>query len=222
MPKVTTVAAAAKDQGTCGKCGTKIKKGDPYRWWKFRYSPSKNKRCMAAACTPTSNDLTQSEWQHTVNDFQEQLGNLVSEFRDNMDDLPDVESLAADLDSLAEECNSKADEQEEKRDNMPESLQDSDTGNLLQERAEGLRSAAEEFERLATELRDVELVDVTDPTALKDFSESSDCDVDKEDFEDDDDPETSFMEAVREKAVELNHENVEELLGELDGVGFEG
>lgn len=56
MPQVTTVKKAAKPQGECEKCSTPIKKGDAYRWWKFRFGV-KHVVCMADACSPKANDL---------------------------------------------------------------------------------------------------------------------------------------------------------------------
>lgn len=49
--RVNTVQHARKPQGKCQKCGTAIEVGDPYRWWKGRYT-GKYLRCMASACYP--------------------------------------------------------------------------------------------------------------------------------------------------------------------------
>lgn len=54
--KLTKVARARISPGKCEKCHSPIGVGDPYRWWKGRYTP-KHVRCMRAGCTPDAADL---------------------------------------------------------------------------------------------------------------------------------------------------------------------
>lgn len=215
MPRVTRVAAAAKSQGTCSKCGIEIAKGDGYVWWKFRYS-GKRVRCTNPACAPTAQDLTQSEWAAHVATFQDNLASTVSQYGE-YGDLPDIEGAACDLDQLAAEVREYGEDQEGKADNMPESLQSSPTAELLRERAESMTNAADELERIATELRDCTIVDVTDMDALKEWAESADCSVDRDDHDD----EESYMDAVKEAATESNDEQFSNLMAEASEVGFE-
>lgn len=60
MPHVTTVKAARKDQGTCGRCGDPIPVGAPYVHWSFRFG-GKYKRCAKPSCAPRASELTQNE-----------------------------------------------------------------------------------------------------------------------------------------------------------------
>lgn len=119
MPKVHHVKKAMKDVPN-----TDIKKGESYFWWKFRFG---GKRCSRTR--PRQSQLTQS-------DYLSQLYGLVEQIEDlTVDGLDDVSSIVDDLNSLADEC-------EEKRSNMPDQLQDSESGELLQRRADTCREAA--------------------------------------------------------------------------------
>ena len=141
MPRVTRVAKAQKAQGSCSKCGKKIAKGDPYIWWKFRFG---GKRVRCAECPPKPSDLTQSEYLSQVYDLEERIGDI------NNDDptaaISELESIADDWDALADEC-------DEKHSNMPDALQDGDTGQLLQDRAEACRTVAEECRQAAETIK---------------------------------------------------------------------
>lgn len=88
-------------------------------------------RCTDPACAPRPKDLTNSEFLSTLYGIQE------TDFSgpDNIDDLASmVDEVKSDLETLR-------DEQEDKRSNMPEQLQESDTGNMLQERYDALDEA---------------------------------------------------------------------------------
>lgn len=115
-----------------------IKKGTSYYWWKFRYG---GKRYSLTA--PRASQLTQSSFYATLHGISETLEDLSEE-----DDLPGaIEQAASDLRELAEECESN-------KSNMPESLQESETGQLLDERAEFCNAAADELEAIDTEIED--------------------------------------------------------------------
>ena len=58
--RVTTVAKARQDAGTCGKCGATLGAGSAYRWWKSRFGP-KRVRCMARTCDPKPSELVTNE-----------------------------------------------------------------------------------------------------------------------------------------------------------------
>lgn len=138
MPRVTRVEKCRHSPGQCGKCSTKIKKGEPYLWWKFRTGGrggSKHVRCAKPECAPKASDLTQSEFWGEIYAMQEQgiTGDTFSDLKDSRDE-------------VANRLTEMADELEEKRNNMPEGLQDGETGNMLQERADACRDAATELE----------------------------------------------------------------------------
>ena len=154
MPRVTTVKKAQKAQGECGKCNTKINKGDSYRWWKFRFG-GRYVRCLKPECSPKPSDLTQSEFYGTLYGIQESVETALDDFR-NGGELGDLASAlndaAGELRELGEECQGKL-------DNMPEGLQQGDTGQLLENRASECESKADELESAAGEIESVELYD---------------------------------------------------------------
>jgi hypothetical protein len=109
-----------------------IKKGESYWWWKFRYGDKHRSKTQ-----PKASQLTQSEFLSTLYGIQEQIADL----------LPD-EDLKASVEGVAEELRNLGSECEDKRSNMPDSLQDSETGVLLEERASACESAADELEAI--------------------------------------------------------------------------
>lgn len=113
-----------------------VEKGCPYYWWQFKNGP---KHYSTEA--PRQSQLTQSEFLQNVYSMQEELEDLTAS------SLSDLDSQRDDLADRIEEL---ADEQDEKRSNMPDQLQDSDTGQLLESRGEQLRD-------WANNLRNVEI-----------------------------------------------------------------
>ena len=85
MPRLNVVNKCRKSPGSCGKCGDKIDKGQPYKWWKFRYG-GKRVRCAKPECAPKSSDLTQSEFYGTLYGIQEELEAAIEEFRNGEGD----------------------------------------------------------------------------------------------------------------------------------------
>lgn len=118
-----------------------IKKGSSYYWWKFRHG---GKHFSLTA--PRASQLTQSSFYATLYGIQEVIECLTKD-----DDLPmAIEQAAEDLRELAEEC-------EGNRSNMPESLQESETGQMLEERAEFCNAAADELDAIDTDFDENEL-----------------------------------------------------------------
>ena len=109
-----------------------IKVGDSYYWWKFRFG---GKRYSKTA--PKRSQLTQSDFYGQIYDIEDEIAEL-----DADDSLPScVEDIASRIREIGDEC-------EEKRGNMPEQLQDSASGELLQERKDACDSAADELEAI--------------------------------------------------------------------------
>lgn len=139
MPKVHTVQRARKAIPSAG-----IRKGDSYYWWKFRYGPKRVSKTY-----PKPSQLTQSEFLSSMYDLQERIDQLDPESY-----VDDPESLRSELEDIAAEIRGLGEEQASKRDNMPEQLQDSDVGVLLEERADGCESWADELESIDPDLPD--------------------------------------------------------------------
>jgi hypothetical protein len=70
------------------------------------------------------------------------------------------DDLSSERDDIVSEINSLADEQEEKRNNMPEQLQDSGSGETLQNRYDSLQEWASNLEGV-----DCDVDDITDESS---------------------------------------------------------
>lgn len=208
MPRVTRVKSARKHVGMCSKCGISILQGEGYIWWKFRFG-GKHIRCLKPECAPKAQDLTQSEWVSRIADFEDALAEIPSD---------DAEAAADALESLAGEVREFGEEQASKRENMPEQLQDSDVGTMLEERAGNMESAADELDSFANDLRELDLIDVENEDALKEYV--NDSDIDPNDYESAE--EGAYMAAIKEEAIEKNNEEIQNIIENATGISFEG
>ena len=194
MPRVTSVKKAQKNQGECTKCGVKIKKGDGYRWWKFRFG-GRYVRCLKPECSPKPSDLTRSEFYGTLYGLEESLNSALEDFRKGGESA----DLASTLNELADELRNLGSECQDKLDNMPEGLQQGDTGQLLENRAQECESKADELESAAGEIESVELYD----DLAKYLADNS---VSRQEGESDED----FNKRVKEEMEEGNQETRDE------------
>lgn len=120
---------AAKDYPQFG-----IKKGDMhYTWEIFNGRTSRRYRQIAP---PRRSQLTGSEFLAAVYDIEDELAALSS--------LDDLEDLIDRLEALANET-------QEKFDNMPSGLQQGDTGQQLEARANGCTEAKDELDSIKSE-----------------------------------------------------------------------
>lgn len=127
MTKLNYVKNARKDYPEAG-----IKAGEDYYWWKFRFGSIQRSKIK-----PPRSRLTQSAYFGAVYDLQDNFG-LDNGL--NPDDLQsEIEETVNSISEIRDECESSL-------DNMPESLRDSDSGTLLQERIEACDSAISELE----------------------------------------------------------------------------
>lgn len=180
MARATFVKKARRDVPD-----TDIKAGDSYYWWKFRRGGK-----HFSKTPPKRSQLTQSTFYATVFEIEDTIAEATAD-----DGLPDVrDDVASQLRELASECESN-------RSNMPESLQDSETGQLLEERAQAMESAADEFEAL--DMPEFDPGDVDEP--------------EREEGESDEDFESRKSEA----AEEAEEQHWQGLLEELQGVNIE-
>ena len=127
MPRVTFVKSARKDN----KC---VKQGESYYWWKFRFGGKRMSKTR-----PRPSQLTQSAYFGTLYGLTE----YIEDFNVEPGEEGIIEELRDEVTSQLEELR---DTTQESRDNMPEALQDAPTGELLQERVDGLESAISEIE----------------------------------------------------------------------------
>lgn len=131
MPKVHHVKAR-KDYPDKG-----IVKGQMCYVWSLKTGPrsSRNYRQL----TPPKRS------QLTTSDFLSQLYDIFDETVAKAEGFEDIATAADNLRDLGQE-------QQDKFDNMPEGLQQGDTGQMLEARANGCESAAEELQSIADDL----------------------------------------------------------------------
>jgi len=156
MPRVTHVKAARKDNPVA-------KKGESYYWWKFRYGGKRY-----SLTYPKASQLTQSAYFGTVYSMQEEVEAWEGE------DVLSFEGLKEDILGQVEELR---EETQSSLDNMPDQLQYSPTGELLQERVDALDSAES----------DIECIDEPDDAEEFDREEFDREEFDGSDIDDEDD-----------------------------------
>lgn len=129
MPKVHQ-QKARKDYPNEG-----IKKGDTYFKWSLRFSKFGKGVTYRSATRPRSSQVTSSPFWQEVYLVQERI-----------EDLSLDQANEGDLRDITGEIENIRDETQEKFDNMPEGFQQGHTGELLQERIDGLDCWISELE----------------------------------------------------------------------------
>ena len=132
-----------------------IHKGESYWTWCFmNQSPHYSKT------RPRQSQLTQSAFYSEYYSIQEEIEDFSPE---SSLDIPDfIDGIISRLEDLRDQC-------QESLDNMPDSLQDSDTGQMLQERIDECDNLISDFESLDTEYSsDEEVSDDSDSEEMSD------------------------------------------------------
>jgi len=118
MTKVYHVKKALKDNSVC-------KKGESYYWWSFRFGGK-----HYSLTYPKPSQLTNSEFLSQAYALNERIAEL------NPDNFNSIEDLQSEVEDIVEEFESLGEECYDKLNNMPEGLQESEVGCLLQERSD--------------------------------------------------------------------------------------
>lgn len=148
MPRVITVKRSQKAQGTCHKCSTPIKKGDPYKFIKPRYGA---KKVLCAKCQFRDSDLTSSDKLARAYDARDDLQAAIAGW-DPADG--DIESLKEALTTAQEAVQEVADEYQESADNIHNTFSESQTADDCEEKANSLGDWAQELESAADDLEE--------------------------------------------------------------------
>lgn len=127
MPKVFKINNARKADPAYG-----IEVGDTYYYWTFRYGGKRKSKTY-----PSRSQLTQSAFKQQMYEIEDRIGSIQAD---------SFEDLAVQRDDLVGELESLRDECQDSLDNIPEQLQEGASGQLLQERIDGLESAINELE----------------------------------------------------------------------------
>lgn len=128
MPRVHFVKKARKDNSA-------VKAGEPYYWWKFRYGGKRRSKTR-----PRPSQLTQSAYYSSVRSLVERVEDYTFE------DYDDFETFRDEMKDEIQELGSQA---QESLDNMPDSLQYSPTGELLQERVDACDTADNDLDSIS-------------------------------------------------------------------------
>lgn len=174
-----------------------IAKGESYWWWQFQNSPKRYSKQE-----PRQSELTQSAYLSSLYQIMEEI----EDFSPNSAE--EVQSFKDDIISSLEELR---DTTQDSLDNMPESLQYSPTGELLQERIDSLESAISEFESL-----DLDFDEKEDSEIKEIIAEEEGIDTDDDDWEDE-----ITSDQVDEKRQELEEDWVSEKLDEIQSISIE-
>lgn len=189
--RVTTVQAARKPQGTCGRCGITIDKGDSYRWWKFRYG-GRRIRCTKPTCAPKRSELTQNEVLGTAWDLADSDLPVMGEPDDFDEQVADaVNTIGEILDMI-----------QEKMDNIEQGF--GHTSVPAYEELEYQQSDIEDWQQTVEALASDDF--------MEDSEECSECGGD-EDSHDEDDVDHAFQ-AEQEFDYETAHEALVQALSE--------
>lgn len=127
MPRVHYVQKARKDNPA-------VKAGEPYYWWKFRHGGKRYSKTR-----PRPSQLTQSPYYGAVRSLVERIEDETPNDWDDFESLRD--EIKDEIEALGQEC-------QDNLDNMPDSLQYSPTGELLQERIDACDNAVMEIESI--------------------------------------------------------------------------
>ncbi len=114
-----------------------VKAGESYYWWKFKFGGKHYSKER-----PRASQLTQSDFLSQVYEIGEEIEDL------NTEEIKTVENLQDIRDDLSSRLNDLASEQYDNQSNMPESLQYSSTGELLESRAEACEEMANELDNI--------------------------------------------------------------------------
>lgn len=173
-----------------------IKKGESYYWWQFAFS---QKQCSKTR-PRRSQYMTRSETLGQIYDLEDQINDMT---------VGSVDSSC--LDDIKSEIENLRDEVEEKRSNMPEQLQDSGSGEILQQYYDGLDSWLDALESV-----DFSPLDEDFEAAAKEEISEGDY-TDEEGFD-----KEAYDKAVSDRAKELEEEAQQSVLDEIQACNYEG
>lgn len=176
-----------------------IKKGEPYYWWQFMNSSKQYSKTQ-----PRRSQLTQSGFLSSLYDLEDRVSECSCSDKDDFDSFK--EEVTSEIEDLRSQC-------EDSLSNMPDSLQQSPTGELLQERIDGLENWASEIEGIECDYDEDELREQAKDEVLEskreDSEDQSEEALEKITIEDSDE------DAIEERFNELAQEKVDEAISEL-------
>lgn len=165
MTKLHTISSARRTDLKCFRCGTAIRRGGPYMWWKFRLG-GKNYRCMA--CPPKA-------WELESNAKRQALMKGVDAY-DRCMNAYDPVTAASELRSAIEHVQDAHDEFESAVDSWTgTNLENSDMFQTFQDAVYTLSSWISDAEYVASDLEEwtPEQLEVEEDTFVDDEDDES-------------------------------------------------
>jgi len=117
-----------------------IKKGESYYWWQFLHG-GKN----ISKTQPRQSQLTQSEFMSCYYSMQEQIEDI------SVITITNAEELSEFIENIKSNAETLRDETQDKLDGIPDSLQSSPTGELMQERIDEMDEIISQFDDIDVE-----------------------------------------------------------------------
>lgn len=162
-----------------------IKKGEEYYYVKIKTGP-RSSRVMRQKEPFKPSQLTSSEFLSALYEWEEEKSNLSS--------MEDAQALADRIREIGEE-------QQDKFDNMPEGLQQGDTGQMIEARAQGCEAAASDIEEIVSEWENAkEAIDEWEN--YKTRVENGEVDDDEVEPDEPEETEDDFIGRIRDVEVE--------------------
>lgn len=197
MCKLNRVKAARKSPGECGRCHHVIEAGEPYRWWKGRFT-GKRVRCAKSACTPQAWELETNGLKAEAMQGEDIVGQAKACNED-------AESAASFLMDAIHVCESLCDQLQERLDNMSGTgLENTEQYSTLQDTLYEYEIWQDTAEQMAQELE-----------ALGAAPSQDDYQWTSPEYVDDKDPERMAQDAFDE-AMQAYSDSVEEALAALE------
>ena len=184
-----------------------IKKGQDYWEWSMMQGGRGFKK--RSTTQPRRSQLTNSDFLGKMYDIEDDM-----DFSGAGSD----EELRSMREDLAQQIRDVGQEEQDKYDNMPEGLQQGDTGQMIEERAQACESIADELDNVdlddaPEELEEDELEECRD-SLREDLELNEVADIPK-------DAEGRLQELIDEKLQEKLDEWLDDKRGELESVGFD-
>lgn len=189
MGKVQFIKKSRKEH-TCGKCRNTIPVGSQY------YKGILNFHSDIIRCTKCRLE----HWEVTTSDYQLQVGEIMYRWQDNYGVVS--ENISSDLEYIKDEL-------QDKLDNMPEQLQESDSGMLLQERIESLETAIDELDNIDVESLQEAVLD-------EEYDTEDNEEVNWDELMEDESVDDSIKLELKEKLIEKLTEEIDSALGNIE------
>jgi hypothetical protein len=179
----------------CGKCGTEIKVGDPYKWVALGGAYGGHKKYACSSCQFRQSDLTSSDKLSQLYVIQENLEDLLNGEWSQGD-------LAGALEEASGDANGVAEEYTESADNIEEGFgHETYQSGEIREKAEACEEWASALEDAASEIENMDDPDADESEIAALIEGEVEIDKESDDFDEDE-----YDAAIQQKRDDLREE----------------